>query len=529
MISAGAKRWIVFLSITAFFIVLMLVGWKIAKPRLADLIQREIREALSPAFAVDIASCEVELFSRSVSISDIKGIANTSDTTAGEQFFTIDAVLVQGINPFSLIAQNHIKVRQISLENITVQIDHALLNDSSLFKNKSNHESIGKSLIVDRFKVKDMDMMVTSDTTEEFAGKISFTLADVSVPGEQIADIKFKLENLQGEDFRLSEKDDFYATSVRKIEMTHHNLTIDSIILTPRFAKFEFARRAGKQVDRFESLIPKIELNAVHLETTDDSLFRAAGIHIYAPKLKVFRDKRLPFVKDHEVLLPVDLFKTFSLDIQIDTVRLYDGFISYEEFPQEGDSSGFVRFEEIQASIYHLYNRNTDPTYEHIDMDVEAKFMGDGLLKASFDLPFSGKKKYQINGRLTNFNLPTLNPVIGPLGSLKVEEGFLDEMDFSFTHDAQNSSGKIDLKYNDLKIISLTEKDSKTAIDKFKTFVLNLLIPKKKTEETMKSRRTGDIAFERDPKRSIFNYWWKSLFTGVKSSYGFKPTKQSRD
>jgi hypothetical protein len=528
MVSGGAKKWVIFLSITSLIIVLIVVGWNVVKPRLADLIQEEIKEALSPAFSVEIASCEVDLFARSISITELKGVANTADTISSEQFFSIDALLVKGISPFSLISERNIRVQEVSLENITVRMDHALLNDSSLWKqNVEKDRSMQKTVIIDQFDVEGLDIIISADTVEEFSGKIDFVLSGVSVPLEKVSDTNFKIEGFNVENFRLAEKDEFYTTSVRNIEFNHDNVTIDSILLTPRFSKFEFGRRAGKEVDRIESFIPSLTLNAVHLNTRDDTVFRASGVHIYSPVLNVFRDKRLPFIKDHEVLLPVDLIKTFTMDIQIDTVRLYDGDIRYEEFPEEGDSSGYLRFAEIHASIYHLYNRNADPNYEHIDMDVEAKFMGDGLLKASFDLPFNNDKKYEVKGQLTNFNLSTLNPIIEPLGSMKVENGFLDEMDFSFVHDAQNSSGTIELKYNDLKLVSLTEKESKTAIDKFKTFVLNLLIPKEKTEDTTKSRRTGDIAFQRDPKRSIFNYWWKSLFTGVKSSYGFNTNNDS--
>ena len=96
-------------------------------------------------------------------------------------------------------------------------------------------------------------------------------------------------------------------------------------------------------------------------------------------------------------------------------------------------------------------------------------------------------------------------------------------MDFHFTYDKRESNGEVNLNYNDLKIASLTEKESKTAVDKFKTFLLNtFIIPKKKNQTTSSREGKGTIQFTRDTKRSIFNYWWKSLFTGIKSTYGLE-------
>jgi hypothetical protein len=32
-------------------------------------------------------------------------------------------------------------------------------------------------------------------------------------------------------------------------------------------------------------------------------------------------------------------------------------------------------------------------------------------------------------------------------------------------------------------------------------------------------KRKGNIGFDRDTKRSVFNYWWKSVLSGIKSAY----------
>jgi hypothetical protein len=93
-------------------------------------------------------------------------------------------------------------------------------------------------------------------------------------------------------------------------------------------------------------------------------------------------------------------------------------------------------------------------------------------------------------------------------------------LSFQFTYDDISSLGEVEMNYENLKILSLKEKENKTMVDKLKSFLINTFIAKNKNENTAEEKRKGTIEFTRDPMRSIFNYWWKSLFTGVKDCYG---------
>jgi hypothetical protein len=64
------------------------------------------------------------------------------------------------------------------------------------------------------------------------------------------------------------------------------------------------------------------------------------------------------------------------------------------------------------------------------------------------------------------------------------------------------------------------KKDEDGKKDNLKTFLLNTFILKKNMDGSLpEEERTGTISFERDKTRSIFNYWWKSLFSGIKSAF----------
>jgi hypothetical protein len=56
--------------------------------------------------------------------------------------------------------------------------------------------------------------------------------------------------------------------------------------------------------------------------------------------------------------------------------------------------------------------------------------------------------------------------------------------------------------------------------DNLKTFIINTFVLKKNMDDRLPAeKRTGTVLFYRDTTRSTFNYWWKSLSSGLKSAF----------
>jgi hypothetical protein len=146
--------------------------------------------------------------------------------------------------------------------------------------------------------------------------------------------------------------------------------------------------------------------------------------------------------------------------------------------------------------------------------------MESGLLTARFAFPMNPRNLYYVEGTLDNFELTTLNPTLENLVMVRILSGKMNSMSFNFDYNNDESNGSMVLLYEDLEMNALKEKESKTVVNKIKSFFLNVLFAKKNTRDKVKIvKRNGAIQFTRDEKRSIFNYWWKSLATGIKSSH----------
>jgi hypothetical protein len=153
-------------------------------------------------------------------------------------------------------------------------------------------------------------------------------------------------------------------------------------------------------------------------------------------------------------------------------------------------------------------------------MHAKTKFMGKGDLVVDFTFPADTTKPYTARGSLKNFPLVGLNDMLGPNAKARVESGTMTNMKFNFKYNLYRSDGEVELNYEDLRIASLrlnSKKEVKVSL--IKTLLLNTFIKKDAEEDEKNDSKTGTILFYRDQKRSVFNYWWKSLFSGIKSAY----------
>jgi hypothetical protein len=204
-----------------------------------------------------------------------------------------------------------------------------------------------------------------------------------------------------------------------------------------------------------------------------------------------------------------------------------DAKITYEEFPEKGYHTGKVTFEKLNATVDHLSNRDYYPDYEQATLKATSYIMGKGLLKAEFSLPYGKSQVYNAKGSFSDFSLYRLNPILENLAFVSVTSGRLNQLTFNFDYTDRKSTGTVLVNYEDLKVNSLTkEKDPEK--NEIKTLLVNTILKKNKNEKVDKEKRTGTIDFERDKRRAIFHYWWRSLLTGIKSSASELPKTKGK-
>jgi hypothetical protein len=332
----------------------------------------------------------------------------------------------------------------------------------------------------------------------------------------------------------------FYTFTVRQatLNLDLGIFDLDTLKIIPHLGKIAFGRKKGKQTDRFEGVLPYINLAGLSILKEDTVAFVAQKMtaQLY---LKVFRDKRLPF-KNPVKRLPIETLNTLGIGIKIDSFRLNKSYIEYEEFAEDADSAGFVFFDDVYASLKGINNTEHDKK-GFTEMIAAASFMGQGELKVNAMFPWRTNAKSKVKGTLKDMDFSKLNTILEPQAKVRAESGHLDNLSFNFFYNDDKSSGNLEMNYKDLKLVTFKsdeqiekvvqrknkrkkgdeEPDTDKPVQKaqLKTFVLNAFILKRNTDSNAEETRNGTINFVRDKHRSVFNYWAKSMFSGIKSAY----------
>lgn len=430
----------------------------------------------------------------------------------------IKNITFKKVNFYQALVKKKLRIKEVTVSDANISVNQkTALTDSA--SGKIDLESI----FVDLFTVKNLTMTVVDDSLMRYSGTLNLAIDNIkSSDTSDVANFKaYSLKDIEAKVTKLiiHESTGLYQTKISTVDFntSDQNLQIDSIFLIPKYSKYKFAKAAGKQIDRINTFIRRVEINGLHFDQFRDSAFVASDINIIAAEVSSFRDKRMPFKQKENKPLPMEALKGLNFSIEVDTIRLRDSKITYEEFPTDGFKSGKVIFENLQATLTNLSNRTYQNKPAYATLRASASLMGKGQIQASFFLPIEDKTPYHAEGKISKMSLHHLNPVLENLAFISIESGRLNEINFNFDYSDNDSNGELTINYQDLKINGL-KKEKSVVINDVKTFLINTVVKNDKDKGIPTEKRTGTIAFERDKKRQIFNYWWKSLLSGIKAS-----------
>lgn len=484
-------------------------------------LHQKIQSLDLSGFNIRYDSISVDWIGNVVEIDNLILEKNAYDTTCiYPEFISVGKVHAEGIGLFRLIFRNELSIRSVRLEKLRVLVrENSLLQLDSAAKKKNNEFGLD----VDNVFISSAEFTYLDSARCELLTGLK---SDISIRGLVMdfrVDKPFKYEavSVTLDSLQADLPQHFYSVNVLKAEMNFasSSLRIDTVRIIPQLGKREFGRKHGYEIDRFEATIPYFRVANLSFSLADTSLIKAgtAQTQFY---LKVFRDKRLPFVKKQK-LLPVAMIRDLPFNLLIDSLKIENSYVEYEEVAEGMSEAGKVFFDNLYAVLVDIDNRATEG---EIQLSAHAKLLGQGDLSLFAAFPLQENKRSRLEGSIKDFNLPELNSMLTPSTQMKVESGKMKVMSFGFTYNAMKSDGLIELNYEDLKVVSFKAEEKQNGKepekDNLKTFIMNTFIFKKNMDEDVpQEKRQGTVLYMRDDSRSIFNFWVKSLVSGVKSAY----------
>lgn len=379
--------------------------------------------------------------------------------------------------------------------------------------------------------VKDANISVSKSGQKKWQETISFNLFNVRVDNKpsqgfmHASDFYFKIPH-------LVRKDKLYQYKIDEASYSSYTnrFLIHGIQIIPNFSKEKYQTQVGFQSDLFDGKIDSVVINQPDIrQWFNNEKISGNFMSVNGLKLNIYRDKQLPFDERRRPKMLQDLIKTSKYAFMLDSFILVNSGITYTEQPASGEAPGKIWFSNVQVSLKPFTNVNLKTgLIPDFQLKGTATIMDSCQLSASMFYQMNNPENlFTVNGSLSPFHMPILNPVLEPLSSVSLRSGKVDRFQFTFSADRKKASGYVVFGYNDMKISVWEKKDGNTKEAKFASFLANSLLLKSKNPRGGELL-PDEINFNRDEKRSVLNYWWKAVFSGIRNTLGLKEGKQEQ-
>lgn len=483
-------------------------------------IQRRLTSLSVSGFNVHYDSLSVDWWSNVIKVDNLVLEKDAYDTTCVyPEFISIGRLRAEGIGLFALMFRNTLEVKSIFLDGSKVVLrNHSLLKIDSA--TEKDHEF---TFAADHVLIRAGDFTYTDSAACDIITGIK---SDVAITGVRMnfqADhpLQYEVDIVTFNNAAVEAPRNFYTFNIRQVNLNfqQEELTLDTMKIVPQLGKIAFGRKHGFEIDRFEGVVPFLRLSEFSFSFIDTAWVKAgtAEVQFY---LKVFRDKRLRFITKKK-FLPVAQLRRLPFALNIDSLKVTKSYAQYEEFAEGTDEAGHIFFDNLYAMLTGVNNISREG---NLQLAATSNLFGHGELNVHAIFPLAADKRSTLTGSIENFSLPEINPMLVPSARMKIESGKMKKLSFQFTFNETRSDGEIELNYEDFKLVAFKDEEKtdgqELEKDGFKTFMMNAFVFRRDMDEDVpEEKRTGTIHYLRDDARSVFNFWVKSVLSGIKSAY----------
>lgn len=455
----------------------------------------------------------------------------------------LDAFELSLGNFWTMVPGRYLRINRLFIENPRLSIyDFATRQEPQKLNWQTISHFDAHQLIRQHFDSLDVDLLSIRDARLDWKksgeekpfglGGIHATVRQLRIDSTTV-DQYFGYPRAEQFEVRLDQASFFSSDSLYAFQMdevvadpVRQQLKVRGFSMEPQQALYQFAQEVGHQVSRVELRIQEVNFQHIDLHyLVSEQAFLVGNIQVKEPELSVFKDKRLkPGKSSFKPLLQQTLHQV-PVAFRLDTLQLSNGSIRYQEHVEEAEEAGGIRFDDLYVSGYNI--TNIDSLLEEdllMEADIETRFMGESLLKLTLDVPLNHPNGYhRLRGEILEMPLNSVNNMLENTAFASVESGHAYTLRFDMRLDEQSSEGNLQFAYRDLKIRMLDRDnpDKGTFKQQIHSLLANWLVVKSNNPDNhRKPLRIGEISYTRDAQKSIFNYWWKSLLSGIKGSVG---------
>ena len=239
-------------------------------------------------------------------------------------------------------------------------------------------------------------------------------------------------------------------------------------------------------------------------------------IKIQGAKISSYKNRQVPQPQREKQLLSQTI-RELPVALRVGCIDFGPLDIIYQELSPEGTQPGTLTFQALTGQCLGLTNR-PEAGASPMSIHLQGQYLGKAPLQADFHFPLQDSNdRFTVKGRLGTFDLQDLNPLTEPLANLEIQSGQVDSLLFTITGDATQSSVDLKLLYHNLDVALIKVEGGKILQRRLLSEAIEdwILLP---SNPQYGITRTGTGTALRAPYKSQFNYLWRSLWPGLKST-----------
>ncbi len=493
------------LSLGIVAIIIVIAGNIVLKNKIEDFIKEDLPENMSSSYD----EVSVNTLDGTILLTNPMLIIKNKEDSVEHTFVNADKLVVSGISYWDYIFKKEIHIGKITLDkpSFAYYKNRVISNTDTIDKKRR----LEKPIFVDNFLLNNSKAAIYDkgkDSTDLYTENLSLEINDIKID-EDILNRKIPIEYKEFQasgDSLFVRANSYDNLTVEWYSVENGNILFEGLKYYTKYSKAELSRLLDVQRDHYNISVKSLSVDDFNYGFNDSLFFaKIKMVSLNAPQAEIFRDK---LVADDPSIKPLysKSLRELSFDLTIDSVKIKDAFLKYEERVQKENSGGSIQFHDLNADILNVSNTYEEP--EKTEINIQAVFMD----KTPIDVDWS----FDVNNEHDQF---VFRAAVGPMEADKMNRFTEPNLKVRlqghtnrtyFTIDGNNESSTIDLKinYSDFKV-EVLQKDGKKK-NKFLSAVVNIFVSKDSDKKGEKFKE-GTGKATRNKTKSVFNFVWISI------------------
>jgi len=480
-----------------------------------------ISEQNDSPYAISYKNLEVSFWDSNIKADQIvivpKAAVKDSVTKAGI-YAKVHSLEIKDFKIWSTLFSNKIKARSITVTQPEVILYKA--NEKAINHSKSIRSDVvapfEKIIAVSDVYLQHGDLKiiyVKNNTALLNVSNINLQLDGIVINESVLAEkIPFHFKNyMLNCDSLYYRPSEFYHIRTKRISTSKNTLKIAGFEMIPEYSRREFVKKIAAEKDIYTLQSKSVAIHKMDWGfNANDFFFHADAITLDNLAANIYRSK-MPTDDLTKKYLYNKLLRDLKLDLKVDTLKIRNSILEYEEEKSFDKGAGKLTFSKFNLTATNIRSGFKQKKLADLKIKIKCRFMNTSPLDVNWRFNVMDKTDgFNINGTILNFDAEKIVPFTKPYMNVATK-GILNEVHFNFTGNDVRTAGHFSVKYDDLKV-TVFQKDNREKKNKVLSAIGNLLIK----DDTKNRLKDADVALERIPEKSFFNFLWRSIAEGLK-------------